>query len=212
MQNGRDDDGGPTSKRIARKGIALALLATSVFVGLWLAAAQGLAPGMLHRSNAPVRLEADLSRRELIVRRGGDVIAAYGIAIGRPGHPTPVGDFAIRMIVWNPGWVPPPGEAWAKGKIPREPGDPANPMQGVKIYFRPPTYFIHGTNDPESIGSAASHGCIRMAPEEAADLARHLMEYSGAGQSDEWFQAVRARIIGTRYITLPVSIPLVIRN
>jgi len=53
-------------------------------------------------------------------------------------------------------------------------------MQAVKIYFRAPYYFIHGTNDPDSIGEAASHGCIRMTPEDARNLA-HRIERVGGG-------------------------------
>jgi len=53
-------------------------------------------------------------------------------------------------------------------------------MQGVKIYFRAPYYFIHGTNNPGSIGEAASHGCIRMVPDDARELARRI-ERAGGG-------------------------------
>ena len=56
---------------------------------------------------------------------------------------------------------------WARDLDYQPPGAPANPMQGVKIYFQAPYYFIHGTNDPESIGEAASHGCIRMTARDA---------------------------------------------
>ena len=53
-------------------------------------------------------------------------------------------------------------------------------MQGVKIYFQAPYYFIHGTNDPGSIGEAASHGCIRMDPDDAVALAKRI-ESAGGG-------------------------------
>ena len=53
-------------------------------------------------------------------------------------------------------------------------------MQGVKIYFKAPYYYIHGTNAPGSIGEAASHGCIRMTAEDAVALA-HRIERAGGG-------------------------------
>jgi lipoprotein-anchoring transpeptidase ErfK/SrfK len=53
-------------------------------------------------------------------------------------------------------------------------------MQGVKIYFKAPYYFIHGTNDPDSMGEAASHGCIRMVPDDAVALARRIQEAGGS--------------------------------
>ncbi|MGH7469282.1 MAG: L,D-transpeptidase [Longimicrobiales bacterium] len=125
---------------------------------------------------APVRLKVDLSDRRLFVIEGGEVVRSYGVAIGTRRHPTPTGHFRTGRIVWNPGWVPPNSE-WARGERPRAPGDPANPMKGVKIYFREPAYFIHGTNDPGSIGSAASHGCLRMHVGEAKSLANLIEEY-----------------------------------
>jgi lipoprotein-anchoring transpeptidase ErfK/SrfK len=53
-------------------------------------------------------------------------------------------------------------------------------MQGVKIYFEAPYYFIHGTNNPDSIGEAASHGCIRMDPDDAVSLAHQIEDAGGS--------------------------------
>ena len=127
------------------------------------------------RSDGPMELKVNLSERTLSVIEDGEVVQTYGVAIGTPSHPTPTGSFRTGTIDWNPRWVPPNSE-WARGEQAREPGDPANPMQGVKIHFSP-LYFIHGTNDPESIGSAASHGCLRMRTGDATDLARRIEEY-----------------------------------
>jgi murein L,D-transpeptidase YcbB/YkuD len=85
-------------------------------------------------------------------------------------------------------------------------------MQGVKIYFREPAYFIHGTNDPESIGSAASHGCVRMETSQAMALARRLMEHGGATRDDEWFDKVAANPGDTYVVMLPNSVPLEIER
>lgn len=128
---------------------------------------------------APMRLEVSLSARQLKVIEGGEVVKTYGVAIGRPGHPTPTGTFQTGKIIWNPGWTPPPSD-WARDAKPRSPGDPRNPMQGVKIYFKAPYYFIHGTNDPGSIGQAASHGCLRMTSESATALARRIEKAGGS--------------------------------
>ena len=124
-----------------------------------------------------MRLVVSLSDRELRVIRDGEVVHTYGVAVGRPSHPTPTGHFRTGDIDWNPQWVPPP-TAWARDKTYEPPGSPENPMQGVKIYFEAPYYFIHGTNDPGSIGEAASHGCIRMTPDDATNLA-HQIERAG---------------------------------
>jgi lipoprotein-anchoring transpeptidase ErfK/SrfK len=134
----------------------------------------------LHRPDAdraPVRLVVSLSDRELRVIENGDVVRSYGVAVGRPSHPTPTGRFRTGDIDWNPSWTPPP-QRWARNRHYEEPGAATNPMQGVKIYFLEPYYFIHGTNSPGSIGEAASHGCIRMTEEDAVSLA-HLIQDSG---------------------------------
>jgi lipoprotein-anchoring transpeptidase ErfK/SrfK len=126
-------------------------------------------------ADPPAHLVVDLSERELRIVEDGSVTRTYGVAIGTRKHPTPTGSFRTGRIDWNPRWVPPPSE-WARRLRPREPGDPRNPMQGVKIYFREPWYFIHGTNDPESIGTAASHGCLRMQVSDAKSLARFISD------------------------------------
>lgn len=127
----------------------------------------------------PVRLEVSLSARELSVVENGEVVRTYSIAIGRPKHPTPTGRFRTGDIVWNPSWRPPDVD-WARDETYQPPGAPANPMQGVKIYFEAPDYFIHGTNDPDSIGEAASHGCIRMTASDAIHLARRIIRAGGS--------------------------------
>ncbi len=124
-------------------------------------------------------LVVDLSERSLTVLEGGEVARTYSIAVGRSSNPTPTGSYRIGRVVWNPGWVPPPSK-WARNMRARAPGDPRNPMQGVKMYFREPWYYIHGTNDPGSIGEAASRGCIRMRVGDAKALARRIVQHPGS--------------------------------
>ncbi len=129
-------------------------------------------------NDPPIALEVSLSSRELRVVENGSTVITYGVAVGRPGHPTPTGTFRTGEIVWNPSWTPPPTN-WAADKTYQPPGAASNPMQTVKIYFEAPYYFIHGTNDPDSIGEAASHGCLRMVPDDAAALARRIEAAGG---------------------------------
>jgi lipoprotein-anchoring transpeptidase ErfK/SrfK len=157
---------------------------------------------------APISLHADLSSRMLSVKRDNETIKTYQIAVGQPRYPTPPGRYSIRKIVWNPSWRPPPGAAWAKGKTAKGPGDPGNPMKVVKIFFKEPDYYIHGTDDVESLGGAESHGCLRMDPSEVADLAKLVMTEGGQPREENWFW----RIIHFRreekvvYLDNPVSL------
>jgi L,D-transpeptidase ErfK/SrfK len=156
-----------------------------------------------------VRLRASLTLKRLVIEDGGQVVREYGIAIGKPSHPTPTGQFTVRKMIWNPAWVPPKNRAWARGKRPRAPGEPGNPMQTVKIFFREPYYYIHGTNDPKSIGTAASHGCLRMDPLDAAELGAYLMEHGGQPREEGWFRRIfRFGQSTVTYLNNPI--PLVI--
>ena len=82
-------------------------------------------------------------------------------------------------------------------------------MKIVKIFFQEPDYYIHGTDAEDSLGSAASHGCIRMAQVDVYKLARYLQDHAGAEKSDEWYAGV---INGneTASVMLPQPVPLTI--
>jgi murein L,D-transpeptidase YcbB/YkuD len=119
-----------------------------------------------------------------------------------------MGRFSVRRIVWNPAWVP-PNKPWAKGKSATPPGHPNNPMKVVKIFFQEPDYYIHGTDNEESIGEAASHGCLRMRVSDAYDLARFLMTHGGAPKNDAWFDDAIGRVKPAD-IHLPQGVPFAI--
>lgn len=158
-----------------------------------------------------VQVMVDLSERRLVIQDGGQVVREFGVAIGKPTHPTPPGQYTLRKMIWNPRWVPPKNRAWAKGKKPADPGDPNNPMQTVKIFFKEPYYYIHGTNNPKSIGEAASHGCLRMTPEDAAELGGYLMDHGGQPRGESWFRRV-LRFGQSTVIYLDNPIPMTITS
>jgi lipoprotein-anchoring transpeptidase ErfK/SrfK len=156
-------------------------------------------------ASGPLNMYASLSKRMLVVGIGRTPIRKYEVAIGTKAHPTPQGLFSVRHIVWNPSWRP-PDAAWAADKQPAAPGDPDNPMKVVKIFFQEPDYYIHGTDNKESIGSAASHGCLRMSEHDAANLAKLLMEKGGASKPAAWYEKVQNADTSAN-VQLPRSIP-----
>jgi lipoprotein-anchoring transpeptidase ErfK/SrfK len=98
------------------------------------------------------------------------LVKTYRVAIGRIGFETPAGLYEVRSKAVNPAWYV-PKEAWAgelAGKI-IPPGDPDNPLKARWMGFWDGAG-IHGTAESASIGSAASHGCIRMAVPDVIDL------------------------------------------
>ena len=156
----------------------------------------------------PLSMAVSTQKKILVVRIGSTEMRRYTVAVGTKKKPTPMGRFTVKHIVWNPSWHP-PDEKWAKGKKPAGPGDPKNPMKIVKIFFQEPDYYIHGTDAEDSLGSAASHGCIRMAQEDVYKLARYLQDHAGAKKSDDWY----AQVINgsqSQSVILPQSVPLAI--
>ena len=63
-------------------------------------------------------------------------------------------------------------------------------MKVVKIFFKEPVYYIHGTAETGRLGNAASHGCLRMDPEHVAEVARYVMEHGGQPRGESWFWRV----------------------
>lgn len=159
----------------------------------------------------PIRLEVDISERVLRVYSQDEVVRTYDVAVGKSAHPTPKGSFRVQRIIWNPTWVP-PNAGWAKGKTRKGPGDPRNPMGRVKIFFKAPDLYIHGTNDEQSIGKAASHGCIRMRNEDVIALARLTMERGGEARPPNWFQRVLNRVKSTEEVRLSSPVPISIKS
>jgi len=156
------------------------------------------------------RLEAVIAERKLYVTLPGGETKVYNVAVGTAKYPTPTGTFRIHRIVWNPGWVP-PASPWARGKRARGPSDPGNPMKVAKIFFKEPDYYLHGTGHVESLGSAASHGCLRMHPDDVAELGAALMQAGGVAHDWEWVK--RTLSMGsTRTINLKRAVPITVRS
>ncbi len=113
-------------------------------------------------------IRIDLSQRKLYLYSEGKLVKTYSVAVGRPSYPTPQGHWKIITKVVNPTWTP-PDSPWAAGAVPIGPG-PRDPLGTRWMGLSAPGVGIHGTNEPWSIGSYASHGCIRMHISDAEDL------------------------------------------
>jgi L,D-transpeptidase ErfK/SrfK len=97
----------------------------------------------------------------------GNEVLTYPIGIGKTGKTIPVTSSKVTYKKTNPYWYPPQDIRefnLAKGVIlPRVlPPGPDNPLGTYAIYMTVPTYLIHSTIFPESVGRRASFGCIRM--------------------------------------------------
>lgn len=169
------------------------------------------------QSRDGLHLELNIPTLELIVYEGDKVLRTYPVAVGKADHPTIEGDFTITHAEWNPWWRPPPGRAWTQGREITPPG-PNNPMGRVKLFFEP-LYFIHGTPEAESIGTPASHGCVRMRNADAIALGRLIHERAGATVPASELDRVLSQPRNTRHARFqnPVSLvihytPVVVRD
>jgi len=112
-----------------------------------------------------------IAERRIRLYKGAKLVKTYRCAPGRPQFPTPTGDFVIRSKQHMAPWIN-PGSDWAKDMPKIIPGGPSNPMGIDKIGINSSGIFFHGIPPSEysSIGTAASHGCMRMMPSDVADL------------------------------------------
>lgn len=112
----------------------------------------------------------DLSDLELTLYEGLKVDRTYDVAAGSPSYPTPPGEWEIIDKVENPTWTNPAPDGWGKD-LPLQIGPgPTNPLGTRALYLNSPGIRIHGTSASYSIGSYASHGCVRMLMEEVEEL------------------------------------------
>lgn len=112
----------------------------------------------------------DVSENRLWLYEGLKVLKEYGVATGTPGYPTPVGSFEIVDKRENPTWTNPDPDGWGAGLPAFIPGGPGNPLGTRALYLDAPGIRIHGTWDDSSIGTAASHGCIRMHVQDSEEM------------------------------------------
>jgi lipoprotein-anchoring transpeptidase ErfK/SrfK len=136
------------------------------------------APHALAREVVPYR--GDLKPGTILIRtaeRTLDLIQddgtalRYPVAVGRPGKQW-TGEARIQGKYVRPAWAPPAEIRRDNPRLPRviAAGSPRNPMGARALVLDRDEYAIHGTNRPDSIGTPASYGCIRMLNADVVDL------------------------------------------
>ena len=128
-------------------------------------------------SEAPGTIVVDAKRRHLYLVQAGNKAMRYGIAVGKEGFAWSGVSRVRRKVEW-PTWTPPREMIERKPELAKfaagMPGGPENPLGARALYLfqgkQDTLYRIHGTNNPASIGRAASSGCIRMRNEDVTHL------------------------------------------
>ncbi len=111
-------------------------------------------------------LVLQLSARQLHVYQGDNITTTFPVAVGKTGWETPTGTFEVAYMLEHPGWTNPfTGELMPPG--------PQNPLGERWISFWTDgqnEIGFHGTPNRDSIGQAASHGCVRLYNEHIREL------------------------------------------
>jgi lipoprotein-anchoring transpeptidase ErfK/SrfK len=121
-------------------------------------------------TEAPGTIIIHTSERFLYVVQPNGRALRYGIGVGRDGFQWQGLLRITRKQEW-PDWTPPPEMIQRQPYLPRfMAGGPGNPMGARALYLGTTVYRIHGTNQPQTIGSAVSSGCFRLVNGDVIDL------------------------------------------
>jgi L,D-transpeptidase ErfK/SrfK len=105
------------------------------------------------------------------------IVMTFPVSVGKMDWRTPLGETKVVAKVRNPSWTPPASvrkEHEARGEpLPKVvPPGPDNPLgtRSMRLGIPGGSYLIHGTNNPDAVGMAVTHGCLRMYPEDVERL------------------------------------------
>ena len=113
-------------------------------------------------TKARFSIVVDKSQNILTLKSDQEILKTYKVATGKNSS-TPVGTFKVTNKIIDPPWYPPTG-----GVIPSK--DPKNVLGSRWIGISKPSYGIHGTIEPESIGKSVTEGCVRMKNSDVEEL------------------------------------------
>jgi len=145
-----------TKARRMRRWLQLVILGVAATQGL---AQEQAATRVTARSKRYVVVS--IPERKLALIEDGRLVKVYRVAVGASTSPSPVGRFEIVNRLTNPTYYQP-------GLV--IPAGAQNPLGPRWIGLNKRTFGIHGTNEPRSIGRAASHGCIRLRNHDVEEL------------------------------------------
>jgi lipoprotein-anchoring transpeptidase ErfK/SrfK len=121
-------------------------------------------------TEAPGTIIISTAERHLYLIQGNGRALRYGIGVGRDGFQWQGMVSITKKAEW-PDWTPPPEMIARQPYLPRfMAGGPGNPLGARAMYLGATVYRIHGTNQPDTIGTAISSGCFRLVNADVADL------------------------------------------
>jgi lipoprotein-anchoring transpeptidase ErfK/SrfK len=119
---------------------------------------------------SPGTIVIDTPNKFLFLVQGDGKALRYGVGVGRPGFTWSGVHHITNKREW-PDWTPPDEMLRRRPDLPRHMvGGPDNPLGARAMYLGSTLYRIHGSNEPWTIGTQVSSGCIRMRNEDVIDL------------------------------------------
>lgn len=127
---------------------------------------------ILPRAAAPGTVVVNLSEMRLYAfPLSPGVPVTFPVGIGTEGWETPLGTFTVVQKTVNPAWYPPASIRREEPDLPAVvPPGPDNPLGTHALRLSRYTILIHGTDAPYGVGRKASHGCVRLYPEDIPHL------------------------------------------
>jgi L,D-transpeptidase ErfK/SrfK len=127
---------------------------------------------ILPRAGAPGTIVVNVSEMRLyLFPKDGGAPVTFPVGVGMDEWKTPVGTYSVVSKVVNPAWYPPASIRRENPELPaRVPPGPENPLGTHALRLSAGSLLIHGTDEPYGVGRKASHGCIRLYPEDIPRL------------------------------------------
>lgn len=127
------------------------------------------------RAGIVKRIEVNRKSKQVFaLAENGALLSVYPATIGSEDTPSPTGMHKVKGVSRMPVYTYNPKVNFQQGDNKEKlelPGGPNGPVGSVWIDLTEPTYGIHGTPEPELIGKAGSHGCVRLTNWDAEELA-----------------------------------------
>jgi hypothetical protein len=112
----------------------------------------------------------DQSEHRLTLHLGGVQTHEWIVATGTGDYPTPLGTYHVELKRYLPTWVNPSPDGWGKDMPDSIPPGPRNPLGVRALNWNAPAIRFHGTQALDSLGTDASHGCVRMSNADVTEL------------------------------------------
>lgn len=148
----------------------------------------------LTANDPDLRLTVNVPSFDMTLWQSGKEVRKYYVGVGLKAYPIFVGLRDIKMIIWNPAWIPPSSDWVApslRGKV-IGPADRRNPLGKIKIPLGY-GYLIHQAKGTRDLGGLVSHGCVRVMRNDLYDLNDRVLKAQGIDLAKEVANAKRTK-------------------